>query len=92
MAELVYFCCALTSLACAVMLYRGYRRAGTRFLIWCCLCFTFLAVNNALLFMDRVLYPDDTLRFMGFELSIWRGVAALTGLMLLLFGLIWDAE
>lgn len=92
MAESVYFCCALTSLACAIMLFRGYRRSGARFLIWCSLCFTCLAINNALLFVDRVLYPEDVLRFISVELSLWRGIAALAGMSLLLFGLIWDAE
>lgn len=92
MAESVYFCCALTSLACAIMLFRGYRRSGARFLVWCGLCFACLAINNALLFVDRVVYPEDVLRFFSVELSLWRGIAALAGMSLLLFGLIWDAE
>lgn len=92
MAELVYFCCALTSVACAIMLFRGYTKSRARFLIWCGLCFSFLAINNALLFADRVVFPDETLRFIGLEFTVWRGIAALTGMLLLVFGLIWDAE
>ncbi|HEX6099725.1 MAG TPA: DUF5985 family protein, partial [Thermoanaerobaculia bacterium] len=31
-ANLVYVLCALTTVACAVLLYRGYRRSHTRLL------------------------------------------------------------
>ena len=92
MAEVVYACCALTSIACAVMLFRGFLRSRARFLIWCGLCFGFLAINNGLLFVDRVLFPDDVLHFLSFEASVWRSFAAFTGLTLLVFGLVWDTE
>ena len=92
MAEAVYVCCALTSIACGVMLFRGYWRSRARFLVWCGLCFAFLAINNALLAIDRVIYPDDVLHFLNLEVSIWRSVAALIGLSLLVFGLVWETE
>jgi len=86
MAEAVYILCALTSLACAVLLWRAYGRSGgTRFLLWSCVCFAMLAVNNVLLFVDKVILPQT-------DLTIWRSAAALVGLLLLNFGLIWDAE
>ena len=91
MAEAVYILCALTSLACAVMLWRGYRRSGARFLLWSSLCFVGLAVNNVLLFADKVVFPTAT-GFWGVEFAIWRSGAALIGMALLLHGLIWDAE
>lgn len=92
MAEAVYILCALTSIACAVMLIRGYLRNRARFLLWSSLCFTCLAVNNLLLFVDRVVFPERELDFLTIEYATWRTIAAITGLGVLLFGLIWDAE
>ena len=91
MAEAVYILCALTSAACAVLLFRGYARSGTRFLLWSGLCFVGLALNNGLLFLDKVVIPDrDALG--GVNLTLLRTLAALVGMALLLYGLIWDAE
>lgn len=89
----VYVLCALTSLACAVMLMRGYARGGGRFLLWSGLCFVALALNNLLLFIDKVIYPDrDPLLLADITMGVWRGILALLGLLALLYGLIWDAE
>ena len=85
MAEAVYILCAATSAACAVLLLRGFLRSRARFLLWSGLCFAMLALNNALLFVDLVLITDR-------DLQLWRSAAALTGLALLLYGLIWEAE
>ncbi len=91
MAFAVYILCAVTSLACAVLLFRGYRRSRARFLLWSSLCFCALALNNAILFVDRVLLPDVSGVF-GIEFQLWRSGSAVLGLTLLLYGLIWDAE
>ncbi len=86
MAESVYVLCALTSIACAVMLFRGYYRSRARLLLWSSLCFVGLAINNIMLFVDKVLVPDT-------ELFVWqRSTAALVGLVLLIYGLIWESE
>ena len=87
MAEAVYALCALTSIACAVMLLRGYVRSRARFLLWSSLCFVGLAVNNVLLFIDNVIYPD-----VEWISPAWRSGVALLGIVLLLYGLIWEAE
>jgi hypothetical protein len=92
MAEAAYLLCLLTSLACATLLVRGYLHNRARFLLWSAACFACLAANNALLFVDKVVYPNEVLVFAGVDFGIWRAVAALLGMGLLLFGLIWDAE
>ena len=58
LAIAVYLLCAATSLACAVLLLRGYLRTRARFLLWSSLCFACLAVNNLILFVDKVVLPD----------------------------------
>jgi hydrogenase/urease accessory protein HupE len=85
MAKAVYLLCALTSLACAVMLFRGYGESGTRLLLWAALCFVALTVNNGLLYVDLVMVP-------AVDLSLWRSSVALLGLALLLYGLVWEAR
>jgi hypothetical protein len=87
MAEAVYILCALTSLACAVMLLRGYWRGRARFLLWSSLCFVGLAINNAILFADKVLFPNTDLMS-----ASARSLPALAALLCLLYGLIWDTE
>ncbi len=84
MAEIVYALCALTSLACAVLLVRSFLRSRVRFLLWSGLCFTGFALNNAILFADRILYPE-------MDLAVWRIVPAFAGLLVLIYGLVWDS-
>lgn len=81
-----YLLAALTSLACMVLLFRGYARTGARLLMWSALCFVGLSVNNLLLFIDFVVLPTQV------DLRVWRLVAALAGLLFLLYAFIWEAE
>ena len=85
MAAVVYILCFVTSLLCTILLLRAYRDSGVRLLLWSGLCFLGLALNSALLFADRVLFPDV-------DLLIPRSIPVLIGLCLLLYGLIWEAE
>ncbi len=85
MAVPVYILCALTSLACAVMLLRAYGERREPLLLWAGLCFVALVVNNVLLYVDVVVVPDV-------DLSHWRGLVALAGIGVLAFGLVWGAE
>lgn len=86
MAEAVYILCALTSILCAVLLLRGYRATRTRLLFWASLCFVFLAINNVILYFDLVILPPQI------DLFWYRNVAALIGMLLLVFGLTWDSR
>ena len=85
MAEAVYLLCGLTSIACAALLFRGYRRSRTKLLFYSSLCFAFLALNNVILFADVVLVPS-------IDMSLWRSVTALIAIVILLFGLIWESK
>lgn len=71
MPETVYPLCAVTSMICAVLLLRAYRRQRTRLLLWSGLCFVLLALNNTLVFVDLIVIPS------GSDLSLWRGTASL---------------
>jgi uncharacterized protein DUF5985 len=85
MASLVYALCALTSAGCAVLLIRGYRRQRSRLLLWSSVCFAGLFLNNTLLFIDLVLARS-------IDLSAWRGFVGLASLLVLVYGLVWDAK
>lgn len=85
MAEAVYILCGVTSILCALLLLRGYRASRTRLLFWAGLCFIGLALDNVILFVDIVLLPNV-------DLFWWRTLAALAGMLVLLYGLIWETR
>jgi hypothetical protein len=85
MADIVYILCALTSLTCAILLLRSFGSNRVRLLLWSGLCFVGFALNNILLIVDTRLFPET-------DLSILRTVPALVGLMLLLYGMVWDTQ
>ena len=67
----------------AWLLWRGWLGSHARLLLWSALCFTLLTVNNVLLFVDLVLVE-------GVDLSETRMASGLAGLLLLLYGLVYD--
>ena len=83
---LLYLLAALSSIACMALLFRGYARSGMRLLLWSALCFVGLSINNVLLFFDFVVFPTQV------DLRPWRLVAALAGVLFLLYAFIWEAE
>ena len=84
MAALIYGLCALTALMCSYLLLQAYARGNYRLLLWSGLCFAGLTVNNLLLVLDKLVVETD--------LSLARTLSALVAMMILLYGLIWDAE
>jgi hypothetical protein len=82
-ATAVYALCAGAALLCTVLLLRAYRETGTRLLLWSTICFGCLTLNNLLVILDRIVFPD-------IDLFLLRDVAALAGIAALLFGLIWE--
>jgi hypothetical protein len=82
-AEIVYVVCGLTSIVCTALLLRGYLSTGMPLLFWAALCFIGLTINNALLFVDLILLPHV-------DLFLLRTTAELAGMVVLLYGLIWN--
>ena len=82
---LLYITAILSSLACTVLLFRGYERRRIPLMMWSAICFAGLTINNVALFLDLVIFPDINLRLL-------RLVPALAGLSALLYGFISDAE
>jgi hypothetical protein len=86
MAAAVYVLCALTSLACAVLLLRGFQARGVRLLLWSGLAFIGFTLGNAMLVVDRVVTGPEV------DLALLRSLPVLAGLAVLIYGLVWDAR
>jgi hypothetical protein len=85
MAAVVYALCAATSLLCVGLLLRAWIRTRVPLLLWCLICFAGLALNNILLFLDKVVIT-------GADLSVWRALPAAAGVAALVYGLVWQAD
>lgn len=85
MAAAVYVLCALTSIACAVLLLRAWHSRGVRLLLWSGLGFVGFALGNIMLVVDVVILPER-------DLVIYRSLPVLAGLVVLIYGLIWDTQ
>jgi Family of unknown function (DUF5985) len=84
-AAAVYVLCALTSLACAVLLLRAYRARGVRLLLWSGLAFVGFTLGNFMLVVDRLVTGPEV------DLVLWRSLPVLGGLAVLVYGMVWDA-
>jgi hypothetical protein len=84
-AAIIYLLCAITAALCAGLLLLAYRRGRYRLLLWSGLCFAGLTVNNALLVLDKIVFP-------ALDFSLPRTIIALLSMMILLYGLIWESE
>ena len=83
MAEAVYILCFLTSSAVAWLLFRAYLRSRAPVLFWSALGFVGLALNNLIVIFDVIIFPD-------IPLTPYRNIPALLGMMLMLYGLVWN--
>lgn len=81
----VFFLCLVTSVTCMALLIRGWRRTGTRLLLWSALCFVGLAANNLFVFLDLVLLPQ-------WNLLPLRHLSSFAAVAVLLWGFIWEAD
>jgi hypothetical protein len=85
MPQLVYALCGLTSILCAALLWRQYRKMGGRLLFWSAGCFICLALSNVVLCVDLILLAG------GPDLSMIRSLITLGGVAMLLGALIWES-
>jgi len=85
MVEATYVLNTLGCVACAIMLWRAWRRSGSRMLLLSATCFGLLTLNNALILVDVLVVPDT-------DLGVVRAASALAGFSVLLFGLIWESR
>lgn len=83
MAGIVYVLCALASTSCAFLLTKGYLKNKTKLLLWSSLCFLGFAINNILLVIDLI-FIDNA------DLSLLRIIPSVFGIIILLYGLIWE--
>ena len=82
-AAIAYVVCALISGACAVLLYRSYRRTRSRLVRWVAIAFAFLTLSNILLVIDL---------FAAADLTLPRAALIAIGLGLLTYGLAWEEQ
>lgn len=83
MGQISYALCAITSLACFLLLLRSYLHTRVKLLLWSSLCFSFFSIQNTLLFVDLVIVPQ-------IDLSFWRILAGFIAAMILLLAQIWE--
>jgi hypothetical protein len=86
MGEVVYSLCALTSLACAVLLVRRWMRTRAKLLAWSSACFVGFTINNVLLVLDLVLYKTEI------DLAMARALTAFLSVLALVVGLVWSSK
>jgi len=82
----VYLLCAITALACTLLLWRSYRRSRVRLLLLVGLCFAGITVNNVLLPIDLVWLRTDL------DLGVARSAVGFVSVAALLVILIWEAR
>lgn len=83
MALTVYALCALTALACSILLFLASRRSGSRMLFWSGMCFFLLTLANAAVIADSYVFT---------RLPLWpvRHGLSLLAICALLYGLIFE--
>lgn len=84
-AEIVYGLCLVTSAVCAVLLVRSWRRSRQRLLLWSAVCFSLLALNNLLVVLDMVIFPEV-------DFTLARQVTSLAAVSALLYGFVWESD
>jgi hypothetical protein len=84
-AEAIYLLCAVTSLTACGLLFRRYLQRRTPLLLWSCIGFFGLAINNVLVYVDLVV-------FVAISLSAIRAVVGALAMVVMLWGLVWEGD
>ncbi len=85
MGPIIYALSALTAAACTYLLAQAYRRSHYRLLLWSALSFAGLTLNNFILVVDKLVFPQ-------IDFLVVRTSVSFIAMSILLYGLIWDAE
>jgi hypothetical protein len=83
--SIVYILCFITCTGCAGLLVRAWLRTRTKLLLWTATSFVFLALNNFLVIVDLLIFPET-------DLTLLRSSAALAAGLTLVVGCIWESE
>jgi hypothetical protein len=75
----------VTAALCALLLLRAYVRVRQRLLFWCGLCFSGLALANAILIADLHFVP-------GMDLYRLRLAVAASAMALMVYGLVFESD
>ena len=81
-AEAVYVLCGVTSILCAILLFRGWRTTRAPLLFWASLCFIGLTIDNIVVVLDFVVTGPNV------DLFWYRTPSAIAGMLVLVYGLI----
>lgn len=83
--SIIYGLCVATSVLCAGLLLRSYNRNRFRLLLWSAICFTLLALNNLAVVFDIFVFPSV-------DLTAVRTLLSIAGVLMLLYGFIWEVN
>jgi hypothetical protein len=73
----------VTSVLCALLLWRAYMRTRTPLLLWCAISFGLLALNNTMFVIDVLWVPAASLVTL-------RQLTAFGAAAVLIYGFIWE--
>ena len=76
-------CC--TTLLCAILLLRAFKRVRRRLLLWSGLCFVGLSISYLFVIVDLLVFPNT-------DLYTYRLGSTAISMLLLLYGLIWESQ
>lgn len=79
----IYLLCFVASAACAAFLADAYLRDRTRALLWNAAAFSLLAIDNLLAVIDTWFEPVA-------DFLLYRSLAALLAVILLIYGFVWE--
>lgn len=82
-STIAYALCAGVSVACAALLFRTWKRNGSRLIRWTAIAFGFLTLSNIFLIIDSS---------MGTDSSLIRPVLIAIGLGVLVYGLTMEEQ
>ncbi len=84
MAGIVYILCALTSILCTILLWKSFMKTRSRLLFWCSFGFAGFALNNSLLFVDLIVFPEVN------YIINYRTLPAVLGMIVMIYGLVME--